>query len=304
VAIEVEQSSSFAELLRVLPVGVVLLDRRGRVVLANEAEAELLGRRIDPAEAPDYFEGLPARPELEDLQQRTQAALEGDVTELDERRELALTTPAGTIDVCLSARGVLLRDEPHVLLLVLDNSASKRTERALAAAEDQAIRDPLTGLFNRRHIEAALPAELKRASRLDVPVSLLVMDLDRFKSINDRFGHPTGDRVLSELANVLGRIVRVGDTLARIGGEEFCVILPHTDAAAAVRAAERFHRVIRALRLEEEPALRLTVSIGAATVTSVPRGDVSQHVRTLMANADAALYQAKESGRDRTVSHT
>jgi diguanylate cyclase (GGDEF)-like protein len=300
---ETIDASRLAELFHVLPVGLVLLDREGRVVLANPAEAELFGRQLPIAS--HYFEGLPAGPELEDLQRLILVSMEGDVVSLDQRRELALNTPSGTLDVVMAARGLPLGGEPHVVLVVQDNSANKRTERALAAAlgaaQDQALRDPLTGLFNRRHVESVLPAELKRAERREAPLSLLVMDLDRFKAINDRFGHPTGDRVLEELARLLSRIVRVGDTLARIGGEEFCVILPHSDSAAAVKAADRFHRVIRALRLEEEPDLRLTVSIGAATVLAVPRGDVTEAMRELMARADAALYRAKETGRDRTV---
>ena len=138
---EPSDASRLAELFQVLPVGLVLLDREGRVVLANPAEAELLGRELPVAS--QYFEGLPAGPELEDLQRQILASMEGNVASLDQRRELALNTPSGTLDVVLAARGVRLGGEPHVVLVIQDNSAHKRTERALAAAlgaaQDQAL---------------------------------------------------------------------------------------------------------------------------------------------------------------------
>jgi diguanylate cyclase (GGDEF)-like protein len=110
-----------------------------------------------------------------------------------------------------------------------------------------------------------------------------------------------GDRALVELARLLNRILRVGDTCARVGGEEFCVILPHSDVAAALRAADRLHRVFRALRFHEEPTLRVTASIGVATARLAgPRTDFAGVATRLMAEADKALYAAKHNGRDRT----
>jgi diguanylate cyclase (GGDEF)-like protein len=212
----------------------------------------------------------------------------------------------GSREVRVRLRRILLDNEAYALLLVDDNERVKRTERALAAAlgeaKDQAVRDPLTGLFNRRHVEWVLPAELNRAERLDSALSLMVIDLDHFKVVNDRYGHPMGDRVLVELARLLNRVLRVGDTCARIGGEEFCVILPHSDTPAAMRAADRLHRVIRALRFQEEPDLRVTASIGLATIrVSGPRADLAAQAALLMTAADKALYAAKNAGRDRTI---
>jgi diguanylate cyclase (GGDEF)-like protein len=160
----------------------------------------------------------------------------------------------------------------------------------------------LTGLFNRRHVEWVLPAEVKRAERHEAPLALLVLDIDHFKNVNDRYGHPMGDRVLVELARVLNRVLRVGDTCARLGGEEFCVVLPHSDAAAAVRAAERLQRVVRALRFEEQPELRVTVSVGVAIARPAFAGlDAASEAAQLMAEADRALYAAKHAGRDRAI---
>src|SRR5262249_24133738 len=159
-----------------------------------------------------------------------------------------------------------------------DNSRLKRAEAAMSVAESQAIRDPLTSLFNRRYIEAMLPGELSRAQRYDVPLSVLVLDVDFFKKINDRFGHPVGDRVLLRLAEPREAMGRVSATGARLGGEEFCGVLPPVGPAGARAAAERLHRVIRALRFKEEAELRVTVSIGSATTPAkFPDDDFAGH---------------------------
>jgi diguanylate cyclase (GGDEF)-like protein len=233
------------------------------------------------------------------------SAMADESITLDEDREFCLGAPAGPREVRVRLRRVRLGDEQHALLIIDDNERVKRTERALAAAlgeaQDQAVRDPLTGLFNRRHIEWVLPAELKRAERHDSSLAVMVIDLDHFKLVNDRFGHPMGDRVLVEVSRLLNRILRVGDTCGRVGGEEFCVVLPHSDVTAALRAADRLHRVFRALRFQEEPELRVTASIGIATVRLTgPRTDFAAAAARLMNEADRALYAAKSAGRDRT----
>jgi len=225
---------------------------------------------------------------------------------LEEDREFAVSTPEGAREVRVRLRHAAWASDLAALLLVDDNERFKRTERALHAslgeAEQHALRDPLTGLFNRRHVEWVLPAEVKRAERHEAPLALLVLDIDHFKAVNDRYGHPMGDRVLVELARVLNRVLRVADTCARMGGEEFCVVLPHSDAAAALRAAERLQRVVRALRFEEQPELRVTVSVGVAITRPAFAGlDAANEAAQLMAEADRALYAAKHAGRDRAI---
>jgi diguanylate cyclase (GGDEF)-like protein len=297
--------SSSQALLDTLPLGIVLLDRTGHIRLLNPAAIALLGRAADTS-GPSFFGGPALSTEMRELEGAFWGAMADEALPLDEDREFALQTPAGPREVRARLRRVTVDDEPCALLIIDDNERVKRTERALAAAlgeaQDQALRDPLTGLFNRRHIEWVLPAELKRAERLDSTLTLLAIDLDHFKQVNDRYGHPMGDRVLVELARLLNRILRVGDTCARVGGEEFAVVLPHSDQAAAVRAADRLHRVIRALRFQEEPQLRVTASIGIATAHLVgPRTDFAGEATRLMIEADKALYAAKNAGRDRTV---
>ncbi|WP_422845193.1 GGDEF domain-containing protein [Acidovorax sp. M2(2025)] len=165
------------------------------------------------------------------------------------------------------------------------------SERAEARLERMAQTDPLTGVGNRRWLLAKLPAQLPAGS------AVLQMDLDRFKQINDRFGHAAGDRALEAFAECARRQLRGTDLLARMGGEEFAVYLPGVDPAGAESIAQRLCQAAAALRLQADGQdVPVTVSIGLACVTS-PGTAWS----TWMARADQALYEAKRAGRDRVA---
>ena len=159
-----------------------------------------------------------------------------------------------------------------------------------ASLEHLAERDGLTGLLNHRAFHARLVAEVEHAQRIGGTLSLLVIDLDHFKEVNDRFGHLAGDEVLRQVAAVLQDVAREGDVVARVGGEEFCVLLPNTAAIGARLPAERVRAAVAVLR---DP-LPLTVSVG---VCSFP--DDAASARELFERADAALYEAKRRGRNR-----
>lgn len=160
---------------------------------------------------------------------------------------------------------------------------------------DDAVRDHLTGLSNRRALFEAAERELGRSSIAPRPTTLLVIDADHFKAINDRHGHPGGDIVLRHLANLLGESFREVDVIARIGGEEFAVLLPSTDLARALPVAERLRASVAAhpVMLAGQP-VHYTVSTGIAVV---PDGDGG--IDRLLAQADRALYAAKRAGRNR-----
>jgi photoactive yellow protein len=299
------QPSDFEAVLRALPAGVVVLDRAGHVTLCNEAAALLCGKSVVDVEGRDFFRDVAPSAEVPEIAGAFRDAMHDD-SPLDTEREILLTFGERSIDVRVRMRALRVGTGAGVVVLMDDNTRRKRSERAMAQAlteaQDQAIRDPLTGLFNRRYIETVLPGELSRVQRHQVPLSLLIVDVDHFKLVNDRFGHPVGDRVLLRLAGVMQRMRRVSDTCARLGGEEFCIVLPHVPSAAARAAAERLHRVIRALRFEEEAELRVTVSIGVATTpATLHAGDFEGQMRELLQRADDALYEAKRTGRDRTV---
>ncbi|MCW8807068.1 MAG: GGDEF domain-containing protein [Rhodanobacter sp.] len=164
----------------------------------------------------------------------------------------------------------------------------------LLAARDDASHDPLTGLANRRSAELRLAADRAHALRLNEPLSLLMLDLDHFKQINDHWGHAAGDRVLKATAQALRDELRGADLPSRFGGEEFLTILPGTDAARALDVAERIRERIAKLTIAVPgDTIQITASIGVATITE------GESAQKLVARADVALYRAKDNGRDR-----
>ncbi len=163
-----------------------------------------------------------------------------------------------------------------------------------ALAREAAV-DDLTGLPNRRTFNDHLHREVERARRHDRPVSVAMMDLDRFKGVNDRFGHPVGDRVLTELGRRIIAASRDGELVARLGGEEFGWIMPETDGESAVAAAERLRTAVAEMPFGEVGVL--SISVGVCSLADVADQDA------LMAGADAALYEAKNAGRDRVARH-
>ncbi|WP_157936792.1 GGDEF domain-containing protein [Geodermatophilus chilensis] len=169
-------------------------------------------------------------------------------------------------------------------------------ERLRAELAEEAVRDPLTGLHNRRHLDRVLVADLARRPRTG-QLSLLVLDVDHFKSVNDRFGHAAGDTVLTSVAATLSAAVRTGDTAARLGGEEFVLVLPGAGRDQAVERAEQVRRQVAAVRhVLDGDDVGITVSIGVAVCPA----DGSDPAALLRA-ADQALYTAKATGRDRVV---
>jgi diguanylate cyclase (GGDEF)-like protein len=164
-----------------------------------------------------------------------------------------------------------------------------------ARLHEDSIRDPLTKLYNRRFMDETLHREMLRAKRGHAPLSLIMLDLDRFKQINDEYGHDVGDEVLIMVAQQLSRSVREEDIVYRFGGEEFVVVLPGADLQVARERAQEACRSVRALRIEAANGpLHVTVSAGVA---SFP--DHGSHQDQLIVQADKALYLAKQSGRDR-----
>lgn len=165
---------------------------------------------------------------------------------------------------------------------------------------EHALHDPLTGLYNRRYFWRRLGDELAFAERHGRALSLLIGDLDFFKRVNDTYGHPVGDRVLAAVANALMALRRRGDTVARVGGEEFAVILPETDGAEARRVAERLRDAVAALSFEVHGAgqeFGITISFGA--VTADP--GTAMAADAVFKAADLAMYRAKQAGRNCVV---
>jgi diguanylate cyclase (GGDEF)-like protein len=164
---------------------------------------------------------------------------------------------------------------------------------------EQSIRDPLTGLYNRRFLEDSLIRELSRARRKTHPLSIILLDIDHFKRVNDTFGHGAGDMVLRRLGLVLQAYVRESDIACRVGGEEFSVLLPEGPLQIATQRAEDIRKAVNELTLkhEEQDLGTVTVSLGVATFP-----DHGTTADALIRAADQVLYDAKRKGRNRVVS--
>ncbi len=201
---------------------------------------------------------------------------------------------------------------------VYQRAAQQQVEHYLAEMEalnrrleELTVRDPLTGLYNRRYFQDRLTHEVQRARRHGRPLGLLIVDIDHFKQINDTYGHQAGDEVLRSIALLLVNQTRATDITARYGGEEFVAVLPETDAHGALRVAEKLRESVAVTPLyhleqgflgelprpDDAAAITCTISIGVASFDAKRMADASELVRA----ADEALYAAKQAGRNRVM---
>jgi diguanylate cyclase (GGDEF)-like protein len=292
-----------------------LVDGRAEEALAD-AEASI-AHQIAGGEPNPYVFGITVRAQvqalhalgrLDDAQRSGEGALEQLGDRVPQARSLILSTlaealrEAGRLEEAYDtlARSAALEREAFQELSELQRSLERATLEAGAARREadalreQAERDWLTGLHNRRY----LARELERLSRerRGGDYSVAVLDLDRFKAVNDTFGHDAGDAVLARVAALLTEQVRAGDAVVRSGGEEFVVLMPGTDERAAVACCERLRAAIGAERWEHiAPGMRVTASVGVATSPDASGLDALAKV------ADQRLLAAKRAGRDRVV---
>jgi two-component system cell cycle response regulator len=198
---------------------------------------------------------------------------------------------------------VVLKDGDRVQLgsatLLRFSFVSEDEEKSLRKMYEAALRDGLTGVFNRKHLEERLDAEIAYALRRQTELSLVILDVDHFKRVNDTYGHLAGDAVLKGVAGVLSNVLRSEDVLGRYGGEEFVVVTRGIAVAGAHLLAERLRATLSAARMQfGTTSLTVTASAGVASLACCGgRPDKA----TLLAIADARLYKAKEAGRNRVV---
>jgi diguanylate cyclase (GGDEF)-like protein/PAS domain S-box-containing protein len=270
--------------------GIVSAGPDGRAGFVNPAAARMLGRSADDLTgAPLALTGLPSPEE----------ALRGS---RPESGETEIVRPDGSSFPAEFTTTPIVEGggAAGAVITFRDISARKRLEartlESLAAAEEMAAVDPLTGLANHRTFHERLNAEVDRARRSGRGVALVLMDLDHFKRVNDHHGHQTGDQVLAHAARVFRDETRSGELIARVGGEEFAMILPDADGEEALRAAERVRRAVAAT---EFPAVgRMTISAGVCDLGQAEDADALYRL------ADGALYWAKHRGRDRVVRYS
>lgn len=217
--------------------------------------------------------------------------------------------------ILLSSLSLIAIRKIHHLIDGLQNERQVRdeiiSEKTISLKEEIQVRkekedtlnklirtDPLTSINNRRSLEEFLDNEIIRTRRYALPMSLILMDLDFFKKVNDTYGHDVGDVVLQEFSNHVSSHLRESDFLARFGGEEFIVVMPHTDAKTAFKAIDRIRNNLALKTIEtEDHSFSISMSFGVAQFNS----DIVEHSHDLIKSADTALYQAKRTGRNKGV---
>jgi diguanylate cyclase (GGDEF)-like protein len=311
-SVETAESFFAARLIEHLAIPAFVLDPQGRVLIWNRACERLTGY---PAEeligGREHWKAFHERerPCLADLViadrldeatilYDSASSLDGNPHGLSAEAWCAMPRTGRRLYLAIDVGPIF--DERGQLVAVVetlhDMTAKKQIEAELTALADS---DALTSIANRRTFDRRLSEEWGRADRSKSPVSLLLIDLDRFKRCNDSFGHAVGDRCLRQVAEAIGHETRgAGDLAARFGGDEFAALLPNTSLEPAMSIAERIRRAVERADLPAGGGpheARLTVSIGAAS-----SGDFMSS-EALLAAADAALYRAKRSGRNRTI---
>lgn len=303
-----------------LQVGVLVIDREQRVRLINRW---LLDAMIDPPEVAagrpliELFPTLAGSRLLRAIGQSLEKGLPSVLSPGLNPHPLPLFGKSGGTDenaaatpLAQSVQVVQVRvdDASYCLVVVTDVSATMRREMLLREQAGKlsslSLTDELTGIANRRRLNQYLDEELRRASRSQWPVSVILLDIDHFKGYNDCYGHLAGDDCLVHLSSSLQVMMqRAGDLLARYGGEEFCVVLADTDEHAALTIAESLREHVESLQLphaQNSTGFWVTISLGVATShPSQPDSPTG-----LLLKADRALYRAKQDGRNRSVSHT
>jgi diguanylate cyclase (GGDEF)-like protein len=289
---------------------LMVLDGRGRIVDLNRAAERTFGLRVYGDLPPD-FHGLrsSARAAADRYAEVVLPVREIPGPPGDEVSDSAEEAPRRTFEVTVTPLG---RNDPsgQTALLFRDVTERRRMERELLdttaelrAANEELERlantDPLTGLANRRRFMRRLERELDRSQRYDRPLSLILLDLDGFKQVNDVHGHAVGDAVLEATADVMRSVCREVDIPARLGGEELALLVPETGMDGALALAERLRARLqeRTHRDEEGMPFTVTASLGVATRGAGGRGSPD----ALLHRADMALYDAKNGGRNRVV---
>jgi len=309
---------------------VIVIDARSRVTDCNPA-ADALLHEVNPA-LPRSAIGIPAREAFAGWPGELADAVEpfderqpgGHAGESTAAQQVALDVAGRTRhfharrSVLVDRRGaatgylLVLHDETEIVAaqqeLAGANDGLRRQldtiERLRAELQELAIHDQLTGLYNRRFLDETIDRELQRSQRDGDPLSVVFLDVDHFKSVNDIYGHAAGDAVLGTVGEILRAAVRGSDIACRYGGDEFVVLMPRAGREVAVARAEEWRRMVGAItvpaadgRPDSRPRIQMACSIGVATAPW--DGDT---VDELLAAADAALYAAKEAGRDQVSS--
>jgi len=294
--------------------GVILIDKDEHIVMANSAFVKMCGRNFDSligtkaseldwmtSDSREAGNGFPWKHSLKDAESQTGIRICLAMPDETTRTFIANTVPI--LDGSDNSRGVLATFD-DVTIIEAQNEKLQKLNKALEDSNNKvceqnrsltilATHDPLTGCLNRRAFFKQLNTAFASAMRHGHTISCVMLDVDHFKSINDRHGHAFGDYVLKELAELLKAELRTDDSVGRYGGEEFCLLLPHTDNAGAAQLADRLRSEIEN---HDFNGIQVTVSIGVADMQSEAASGTA-----VVDCADKALYVAKTGGRNRVI---
>ncbi|MDX1390953.1 MAG: diguanylate cyclase [Rheinheimera sp.] len=297
-------------LLTQLNTGVLVVDARFQLVFFNQFIARRADLNLEQQQGKLIFDVFADLPKAW-LQRKLEAvlALQAPVFSSWEQRQYIIKLPhlrplSSDSQYMAQNCSMLPLTAPdgqtqYICLLIEDATDAyvyqQQLQRSLAQLEQANRTDGLTGVLNRRYWQQQLEYELQRAGRYQHPLSLLLFDLDKFKQLNDQYGHQGGDAVLIELSALIGGLLRDTDLFGRYGGEEFGIVLPQTDLSGAMHVAKRICAAAEQHQMQfNDQIIRATVSIGVVDFTG-------QSIDDLIQQADSALYSAKRQGRNQAV---
>jgi diguanylate cyclase (GGDEF)-like protein/PAS domain S-box-containing protein len=280
-------------LINAAPTGILITDESTKLVMVNDYICQKLSLSSDELLGRNPLSFIAKKYRLEYLSE-IQKHISYDDTILDSRLDLTMSLPSNEdMQVEMAFSTLLFEDKKLVITAITDISERKRLEDQLRVL---ASTDPLTGAYNRRSFHELSHKAMSTSSREQQPFSILLLDLDFFKRVNDNYGHSAGDEVLITTVKTINDCIREADILGRHGGEEFVIALPNTDSKRAKEIANRIRQCIEEMRVHAEGnIITLTASIGLVTKTE------SCDFEKLINQADCYLYFAKDNGRNQVV---
>ena len=307
----------FRTLIDSAPLAMITWDRQHRVTGWNRQAEEMFGWKESEVLGRDFMTFMIPASAKERLQEIVQAALgrgadsrslisnltkDGRTIEVEWHNTIVPGIDGRPDSVLSVAQDVTERIQSQAALQEVNAKLRQRLDdihELQVQLREQVMRDPLTGMYNRRYLDDALPAEIARTIRDHAPLSLMMIDIDHFKRVNDMHGHQAGDEVLKMLAGILRSEARRSDVACRYGGEEFLLLLPKMNVESARARAERWRKMFAELEVPVESGnLRCTLSVGIAVFPE--HGNTAED---LLRNGDRALYLAKALGRNRVVTY-
>lgn len=291
-----QRAVEVSDLYENAPCGYHSLDSHGRVIKMNRTELAWLGYTAEEVIGQVDYRDFITPDTREQFENAFDCVQRGEPGSAECR---LLTRSGERRDVMIQASAYQRNGRfVHSRATVFDLTERKQLEEQLRA---QAMTDPLTGVFNRRYLQAQATIEISRARRQNHPVALIAIDIDHFKRFNDDYGHDVGDEVLQRFTQQVSGLLRHEDLLCRAGGEEFAILLPNTSIEQARQIAERIRDTIENTQIQvrnnnTEQMLRLTASLGVAVI--LPH---ESSLEPALKRADLGLYQAKENGRNQVV---